>query len=265
MEITAILLFIVAALPVFLIAFYIYKKDKDKEPAGLLAKLFFAGIASTFLTLFLTLILHLIFPFFGGKIAGYSTLEILIYVMIGVALIEEFSKWIMLYFFSYNDKAFDELYDMIVYATFVTLGFAFFENILYIGDNTLQEGISIGIRRALLSVPGHASFGVFMGYYLGLSKIAERNGNAYLKKKNIILSILIPTILHGIFDFCLLTDNILFIFVFFIFVGILFILAIRKIHKISKIEKPKVFNQYCTNCGYRVSSNYCPRCGRKNN
>ena len=43
MEITAILLFIVAALPVFLIAFYIYKKDKDKEPAGLLAKLFFAA------------------------------------------------------------------------------------------------------------------------------------------------------------------------------------------------------------------------------
>ncbi len=263
---TNLILFLIAALPVFLIAFYIYKKDKDKEPSGLLAKLFFAGIASTFLTLFISVILSIIIPFFKGDISNYNTIEIFMYAMIGVALIEESSKWIMLYFFSYNDKAFDELYDMIVYATFVTLGFAFFENLLYVGSSNLQQGIFIGILRALISVPGHACDGIFMGYYLGLSKIAERNGNFHLKKKNIFLSILIPTLLHGVFDFCLFSKNYLFLIAFFIFVGILFAKAIKKVNQISKIEKPKRYlDNYCPNCGYIVNSNYCPMCGRKNN
>lgn len=34
------MLFVVAALPIFLLGLYIYKKDKNKEPTKLLVKLF---------------------------------------------------------------------------------------------------------------------------------------------------------------------------------------------------------------------------------
>ena len=55
-----------------------------------------------------------------------------IYVFLFVALIEEGSKFLMTYILGYNNKEFDEVYDMIVDASFVSLGFAFYENLIYI-------------------------------------------------------------------------------------------------------------------------------------
>ena len=56
---------------------------------------------------------------------------------------------------------------MIVYASFVALGFACFENILYVSDS----GIVTGLIRAVTAVPGHVCDGILMGSYLALAKL----------------------------------------------------------------------------------------------
>lgn len=255
------LLFIVAALPVFLLGMYIYKKDRNKEPTKLLVKLFFGGVLSCFLVLALSKILSMIFPFFNSETEGMNLFELFIYVFIGIALIEELCKWFIVYTISYNDKHFDELYDMIIYSVFVALGFAFFENILY----TFGNGIGVGIIRALSAVPGHACDGAMMGYYLGMAKLTTLNNRKDLSKKHLFLSLLVPTVLHGIYDFCLFTGNILFILMFLVFVVMLYIFTIKRVNRIASItKKMKYKNNYCINCGHPVNSNFCPGCGSKN-
>ncbi len=254
------LLFFISVLPVVLIGLYIYKKDKQKEPARLLVKLFLGGLASCFLVLIISSIMN-IFPIFSMEPEELNLFELIINVFIGVALVEEFCKWIMAYKISYNDENFDELYDAILYCVFVALGFACFENLLYV----YERGITTGIARALLAVPGHACDGILMGYYLGLSKISALNNRKDLKTKNLILSILVPTITHGIYDYCLFAQNLIFIIIFFIFVIGMYVYVIKKVKKVSSIEgKIKYKDNYCPNCGHKVESSFCPVCGRKN-
>lgn len=94
-----LILFIVAALPVILVGRYIYKKDKNKESLTILTKLFLGGILSCFLVLIVSVGLGSIFPIFSKEYTDLNWIELIIYVFIGVALVEESCKWIMAYFF----------------------------------------------------------------------------------------------------------------------------------------------------------------------
>lgn len=250
----------ISFLPVFLVGRYIYKRDKNKEPIKMLLKLFASGVLSCFLVVFISSIMGEIFPIFNADVESLNLFELVIYVFVGIALVEEFCKWLMSYLIAFNNKEFEEVYDMIVYSAFVALGFAFFENFLYV----LTYGTTVGIFRALLAVPGHACDGVFMGYYLGLAKTNALNNNDDLKKKNLLLSVLVPTIMHGIYDFCLFTGNRLLIIFFFAFVIYVYVHSIKKIKKVSSIDGKLVYsNNICLNCGSVVDGNYCSNCGRR--
>ena len=250
----------ISFLPVFLVGRYIYKHDRNKEPMKLLVKLFVSGVGSCFLVLFISLIMGWIFPIFNADVESLNLIELAIHVFIGIALVEEFCKWFMSYSISFNNSEFEEVYDMIVYSVFVALGFAFFENFLYV----LEGGIAVGVLRALLAVPGHACDGVFMGYYLGLAKVSALNNRNDLKKKYLLFSVLIPTIMHGIYDFCLFTGSWFLLILFFVFVIYVYVHSIKKIKKVaSNGEQLGYRNNYCSNCGYRIEGNYCSNCGKK--
>jgi RsiW-degrading membrane proteinase PrsW (M82 family) len=250
----------ISFLPVFLVGMYIYKHDKNKEPMKMLLKLFVSGVLSCFLVLFISSIMGGIFPIFNADIESLDLFELAIYVFVGIALVEEFCKWLMSYSIAFNNKEFEEVYDMIVYSVFVALGFAFFENFLYV----LEGGVTVGILRALLAVPGHACDGVFMGYYLGLAKTSALNNRDDLKKKNLLLSVLVPMIMHGIYDFCLFTGNLLLIIFFFVFVIYVYVHSIKKVKKVSSIDGKLVYSDnLCLNCGCVVDGNYCSNCGKR--
>lgn len=254
-------LFVISALPIFLIGYYVYNKDRNKESGNVLASLFFAGIGSCFLVIVCSLLLGLFIPFFNSDVEGLNFWELIIYVFIGIALIEEFCKWVMVYKIAYNNESFDEFYDMIVYSVFVALGFAFLENLLYV----YPGGFITGVTRGLLAIPGHACCGVLMGYYLGLAKINGLNNRDSFRKRYMIYSALVPVLVHGIYDYCLFIDNDLFLFIFYIFIIGLDIYIVRKVKVVSSISKKiRYKNNYCSNCGRVVNSNYCPICGRKN-
>jgi RsiW-degrading membrane proteinase PrsW (M82 family) len=147
------------------------------------------------------------------------------------ALNEEALKFMAFMIFIWNDRNFNENFDGIVYAVFISLGFAGIENILYV----IQGGIGTGILRAFTSVPGHALDGVFMGYFLARAKF-----NPALKYENLFLAFIVPFLLHGIWDFLifLIRDNQgpglfvgIFLLFFILFVVSLYLFGIRRINR----------------------------------
>lgn len=227
-----LLLLAIAILPVILIGTFIHGKDKNKEPIGLLALLFFSGVLSCFLVIFVSRILTPIFPFMQIEIndPNNTFLDVFLYSFVGVALVEEICKFSMVYAIGYRHKAFDEVYDIVVYSIFVALGFAGFENILYV----LPGGLGVGIARGLLAVPGHACDGLFMGYYISLAKIAAVKKDAEEERNNILKSIVVPTVLHGIYDFCCFYGNAYIIILFVVFIIAMYVVALKKLNHVAK-------------------------------
>jgi RsiW-degrading membrane proteinase PrsW (M82 family) len=116
------------------------------------------------------------------------------------AVPEELAKLLMLYLLLRKNPYFDERMDGIVYAVAVGMGFAGFENILYLFENEEIWG-TIGAIRALFSVPGHFCFAVFMGYYYSLAHFDKKNR----QELNLFLMLAVPIVLHGVFDFLLMS------------------------------------------------------------
>ncbi|MBP5679382.1 MAG: PrsW family intramembrane metalloprotease [Bacilli bacterium] len=228
---------------------------------SLLIKLFFAGFGSCILVLVISGILELFLPFMKGSLANKSFIETLLYAFVGVALVEEFSKWFMTYTIGYHHREFDELYDGIVYAIFVSLGFAFIENILYVIQTA---SINTALLRAISAVPSHACDAIFMGYYLSMAKQYSLKGNKDAEQKNVFYSVLIPAILHGIYDFCLMSGYMILVAVFLVFVIFLYILSLKKLKALSKNNKKIKFkNKFCQVCGKAVTGEFCSRCGTR--
>lgn len=257
------LLLFLSVLPSIVLGYIIYKKDKvEKEPTGLLIKLLFGGLGAAALTIFITIIVEGFFPSLS-KEENFNVFQTFLQILLEVALVEEFSKWIFLKKITWKNKEFNYLYDAIVYGVFVSIGFATIENILYV----LDGGLIVAIIRAILSVPGHIFYGVFMGYYYGISKLGEINQNEHIRKKNMILSLLIPTILHFTFDFCLSYPNAYILIFYLVFVILLYVKAFKKVNQLSKITKSltpiPIKTTYCTNCGHEVKGTYCHNCGNK--
>ena len=232
------LLLFLSLFPIIIIALIIYKNDRvEKESSKILTKVFCGGVLSVLLSLLLSNFLEILFPFFTvDNSENLNLITLIPYYYIGVALIEEFSKWIFVYLFCWKDNEFNYLYDSIVYCVFAALGFAALENVLYV----LMGGVGIGIARGLFAVPGHAFFAVFMGYYLGMSKFYNIRHNKKQGNKYFILSIIVPTLLHGTYDYLLSIIEILpavpcFI-LFLIFMILLYIFAIRMVKKTSRIN-----------------------------
>jgi RsiW-degrading membrane proteinase PrsW (M82 family) len=229
----AIVLVLLAVIPTVLISTLIYRKDiVEKESSSLLARLFAGGILSAFLVIVVSSIAILFIPFLGQEISELGYFEMFISIFIGIALIEEACKWVIFDFIGWNNKEFNYVYDAIVYMTFIGLGFATIENISYVAET----GIQTAILRAVCSVPGHVFFAIHMGYYLGLAKQAKLNKRPDLEKKNKWLSLIIPTIYHTIFDFCLFAGNEALAIVYFAFVLYLYISSIKKVNQLSKIK-----------------------------
>ncbi len=224
------LLLIISILPVILLGLYIYEKDSEKEPKVLLLKLFSSGFLAAIMVLSFNLLISKFFPnFMSEENAGF--LELFLMTFLGVALVEEFSKWLMIVVVGYKSKEFDQLYDIIVYSVFVALGFAMLENIFYVFSS--DNGMVLGFSRAILSVPGHVGFGIFMGVFLGFAKINEEE-NKLMSFLYMILAILVPTLLHTVYNFCLMTDKYGFFIVFIAFVLALYIGAIIEVDRVSK-------------------------------
>lgn len=114
--------------------------------------------------------------------------------------VEEGIKFLFLCFLAWPNRNFNEPLDGIVYAVFLSLGFAWVENIVYVTHPVLG-GYETALVRAALSVPGHGLFGVQMGYYMGLARF---DGH---KVRRLFLAFAVPYLLHALYNFFLLEKS----------------------------------------------------------
>ncbi len=192
-----------ALAPTLIVIFYIYIRDKyEKEPLKLLGTGVLYGVFIT-VPIVQTENLATLFSPNLGVLA-----EAFFLAFIGASLVEEFYKYIILFFLVWRNNNFNERFDGIVYAVFISLGFAGLENILYVLNPDLG-GVETAISRAIVSVPGHALFGVSMGYFFAMAKFEPLH-----KIKYLAFAFLMPFLLHGLYDFILMS-NFKYLMVFF--------------------------------------------------
>ena len=186
-----------ALLPVFLILRYVYLLDRnEREPLGFVLKVVFYGaVFSVPCAGAERFIISLISTHYDPATIKYAWMEF----TVGVALVEEFSKWLVLMLLVWRNRNFDYRYDGIVYAVSASLGFAALENILYI----MSYGTGVSLGRAIFAIPGHATFGVFMGYFLSRAKSCWLTGKITGMKICRLLALGIPMLIHGCYDFLL--------------------------------------------------------------
>ena len=194
------IILLIALLPVVILVYYIYHKDKKSpEPTGQLVKAFLWGILSVPLSLCISIPLGLIgvYPTETTSILGSISTA-----FFGAAIPEETAKFIMLWLLLRKNPYFDEKMDGIVYAVCISLGFAALENIMYLFSNA-ESYLSVGIARAIFAIPGHFCFGILMGYYYSLAKFYPKT-----PKKNKALILVAPILVHGVYDSILFIINV---------------------------------------------------------
>lgn len=253
------LLLFLTFFPVIVILMFVYAKDINKEPISLLIKLFFLGIVSCYMVIIVSEIMGLFLPFMNEELSEMDFGSVFLYAFIGVALVEEGCKWLMVYKGGYNNDEFDEIYDIMVYSVFVSLGFACFENIVYVIPNT---SVLTALVRGVSAIPVHACTGIFMGYYLSIAKQFHYKKRYDLEKRNIFFSVLVPTLLHGLYDFCIMSKMITPGLIFFGFVLVLYINSFKRLKKMATDNrKIKFKNKYCPMCGAKIEGLFCSNCG----
>lgn len=220
------ILLLAAIAPSAALMYYIYMKDKyEKEPRRLLVKAFLLGAISVIPVLIVEMNLNLFERGDESLIAaGYTA-------FIVAGLVEEAFKFTMFYLLIWRNNEFDEMYDGIVYSVFVSLGFATVENIGYV----LSSGFSVALLRSITAVPAHAMFGVAMGYYLGIAKfVREPYKSRYFRK-----GLIVPIILHGIYDFILLSRRYYIMSIFVIYMIYLWKRGIRNVRELVECSPYK--------------------------
>lgn len=186
---------LLAIAPTIACILWIYLKDKyEKEPLKTLAKFFCLGILVSLIGIIIESILMRL-----NIWSGYSYYLYVAFIVAGFT--EEGLKAIILIPLLLKEKNFTEKLDGIVYSVFLSLGFATVENIIYVVFENSSIAFEVGITRGVISIPTHIMFGITMGYYISKYKFSS---NKIKRREYLLMAVLVPILLHGIFDFILM-------------------------------------------------------------
>lgn len=220
-----------AIIPAVTLLVRVYKADRlDREPTGLLLSLVLFGVLSTFIAVVLEVVGGMILSSF---LSEDTLLFNLIEYFVVVACSEECAKYVLLKLRTWRSPHFNCQFDGVVYAVFVSLGFALWENVGYV----IQNGWATAVVRALTAVPGHACFGVFMGVFYGAAKRYDGMQKPLLSKRCRRLSLLFPILMHGAYDFIATMSATGSGWFFVVFIVIMFIIGLRIIKNAARTDR----------------------------
>ena len=180
-------------LPAIILIYHIYKADKlQPEPPKQLLRAVYYGVGSIFVSMLFSIPFRQM-GFFSEQYTSFT--GALQQAFWGAAVPEELAKLIMLVLVIRKNPYFDEMMDGIVYAVCVGMGFAGFENVLYVTEAG-NDWMSVSVTRALLSVPCHYYCAVFMGYFFAKFWFLKEH-----RLRNLFWTLAAPVITHCLYDF----------------------------------------------------------------
>lgn len=225
-----LLIVAVALLPVFILGWWIYRKDSLRpEPLRMLYKAFLFGVGSTFVSLLITTLMGIVglFVYDLGTFKGAVSTALL-----AAAVPEEIAKLTMLWLFLRNNPYYDEYFDGIVYAACVGLGFAGAENILYLLQS--EDWMVTGIMRGLSAVPAHFAMACAMGYFYSKRHFGDRS------RLTMVCILAVPIIFHWVWDalaFSEVVNPAWSVPISILFVGLIFYLYKSTMRRIDTMHK----------------------------
>ena len=228
-------LLFLALLPGILIIIFIFRKDKvEHEPWSLIIRLLILGAVSCIPAMFLETCISAGMP---ASVQQSPISNAIFTAFVVAALCEEFCKYILLRLGSWRNKNFDYRFDGIVYGVAVAVGFALLENVLYV----MEGGLYVALMRGVMAVPLHAFCGVFMGVFYGAAKrysIEGQHGSAW---KATLLALVVPMIIHGIYDSLAFMGEYGTTIILLAFVLFLYIVAVKTVNKYSREDWSAAF------------------------
>ena len=180
---------LITIVPSLIILFYFFISDKFKEPRGTIALVFAMGVLVCFPA---GIINNFMIENFADIIS-----EDLTHSFLAPAWSEEILKFLILYTIVLRRNEFNEPMDGIVYGVVASLGFATYENYDYVFRLAETWDIApsqMAIWRSYTAVPMHGLNGCIMGFYFGMYAFTA-------EKKYLVLSLLMPFLLHGSYNF----------------------------------------------------------------
>jgi RsiW-degrading membrane proteinase PrsW (M82 family) len=209
-------------LPSFIWLCFYLRKDAHPEPKTLVLKIFFYGMLATIPAALLEIgILNGI-----GKLSLSPMVTIVLSTFLGVALIEEVSKYLAAKKGVFDNPELDEPTDVMLYMIIAALGFAALENILglfklgnSLPTNTLSffptsfdfweqlfyTTLPFFFLRFLGATFLHTLSSGTLGFFLALSFLETKN-----RRRLLILGFLIAISLHGLFNLSLSNPDLIY-------------------------------------------------------
>lgn len=237
-------LFFGVAPSIIWLLFYL-RKDSHPESNKMVLKIFFYGMLATLPAVFVELgivegLKKLTPPFnnlLGEKISLVVVLTL--NILIGVALVEELMKYLIVKIKVLNNPEFDEPIDVMIYMIIAALGFAAFENILVLLNIKVflfSEVVKISVLRFLGATFLHALSSALVGYFLALSFFETKKRTELL-----FCGLTLAVILHGLYNFSIMMlaeeTRIIVLIIILIALALFISFALKKIKKLKAICK----------------------------
>lgn len=177
--------------------FYL-RRDVRPEPKPMILKIFFWGMLITLPAIFFE---TAIFEEFGKLNFSPLTISIL-NIFLGVALVEEFLKFLVVKEKVFNDPELNEPVDTMIYMIIAALGFAAGENLLILfpfRSTFLTKIVGVSLLRFLGATFLHALSSAIVGFFIGLSFFRKKE-----RLKLISFGLSLAIILHGFYNFSIM-------------------------------------------------------------
>jgi len=177
--------------------FYL-RRDVRPEPKLMILKIFCYGMLATIPAIFLE---TAIFGEFS-KLNFSSSVIFILNVFLGVALVEESLKFLMVKFGVLKNPEFDEPIDAMIYMITAALGFAAGENILILVPlkyHLFSEIFDVSLLRFLGATFLHALSSGICGFFIGLSFF-----NTKRRWRLVSIGLVLAILLHGFYNFSIM-------------------------------------------------------------
>ena len=186
---------------IFWLWFWLREDQRKPEPHGLIILTFLVGAVS----------ILAVFPLqrYAGILIGAGFWLIIVW-----AGIEEVIKLVAVFVATYHRKALDEPVDYMIYLVVGALGFAAFENSLFLLKSFSEDSFQGSLMTLALRFVGATLVHVLASSVLGGIYSLAFCKNRFWKVAHMIAGLLAATLLHALFNFYIMSSvNILFILV----------------------------------------------------